>query len=180
MRNLGAAMVGGNGTRRENDFYPTEPAATIAFVAKERQHLERHQTVWEPACGDGAIAKLLPGTVIATDLIDRGYGEPGRDFLKEPRRAWAIVTNPPFKLATEFIEHAFMLDVDYLALLLKSQFWHAARRVKLWRGWAPTIEYKLTWRLDFTGQGSPTMDCSWVVWDRQRGETKCVELLEKP
>ncbi len=179
MRNLGAAMAGGNGTRREHDFYPTAPEATLALLKKEQRHLEAYGTVWEPACGDGAIAKLLPGNVIATDLIDRGYGTLA-DFLTSPKRAPAIVTNPPFKLARQFIEHAWWLEVDYLALLLKSTFWHAANRVSLWRGWAPTVEYKLTWRLDFTGQGSPTMDCSWIVWCRVRGETKCVELLEKP
>jgi hypothetical protein len=114
MRNLGAALAGGNcnGTRREHDFYPTEPEATLALLAKERSHIAAHPVVWEPACGDGAMAKLLPGKVIATDLVDRGYGEPGCDFIKQPRRAGAIVTNPPFKLAKAFIEHAFILDID--------------------------------------------------------------------
>ena len=60
--------------------------------------------IWEPACGDGAIARVLERAghrVIATDLIDRGYGEAGVDFLTtaEPR-ARHIVTNPPYGART--------------------------------------------------------------------------------
>lgn len=177
--NLGAAIAGGNGTRRENDFYPTQPEATRALLKAEAQYLGKYPRVWEPACGDGAIAKLLPGEVVATDLIDRGYGTQA-DFLKSEKLADAIVTNPPFKLAAEFIEHAWMMDVGYLALLLKAQYWHAKARINLWNLWPPTIEYRLTWRLDFTGGGAPTMDCTWFVWCRERGPTKRVELLERP
>jgi len=34
--------------------------------------------IWEPACGDGAISRVLEAAgyqVISTDLIDRGYGQ---------------------------------------------------------------------------------------------------------
>jgi hypothetical protein len=172
-------MAGGNGKRRADDFYPTPPEATVALLRAEAHYLGKYPSVWEPACGDGAIAKLLPGHVVATDLVDRGYGAQA-DFLKSPRLADAIVTNPPFKLAGDFIDHAWFLDVGYMALLLKAQYWHANARVGLWRLCPPTVEYKLTWRLDFTNRGAPTMDCSWFVWDRERGPTKRIELLEKP
>ena len=37
--------------------------------------------IWEPCCGDGAMARVLEShghRVVGTDLVDRGYGETGR------------------------------------------------------------------------------------------------------
>jgi hypothetical protein len=67
--------------------------------------------VWEPACGPGAIVGVLRAaghTVIATDLNDWGCpdSESRRDFLFEqraPEGCGCIITNPPYKLAHEFV-----------------------------------------------------------------------------
>src|SRR3546814_11582916 len=92
--------------RERDDFYPTPPEGTRALLSVERFEGE----IWEPACGDGAISKELEAaghTVYSTDLIDRGYGTPGVDFLLDYSTTAAnIVTNPPFKLAEEFARHA--------------------------------------------------------------------------
>jgi hypothetical protein len=165
--NLGAALAGGNGKRRENDFYPTPKEATYALLPLIA---DWPRFVWEPACGDGSMARVLEADgrkVAATDLIDRGYGGTPVDFLKTPRRlADAVITNPPFNLAGPFILHAHGLGVTHMALLLKSQFWNAATRLKVWDTWAPYAARPLTWRLDFDGRGAPTMDCTWFLWDR--------------
>src|ERR1700759_147425 len=45
--------------------------------------------VWEPACGDGGIARPLERggfRVVGTDLVDRGYGFGGVDFLQVASR----------------------------------------------------------------------------------------------
>jgi hypothetical protein len=56
--------------------------------------------IWEPACGDGAISKVLETAgyrVVSTDLIDRGYGAGGHNFLKSTKPlAKNIITNPPY------------------------------------------------------------------------------------
>lgn len=95
--------------RETHDFYPTWPAATKALLSVERFD----GPIWEPACGDGAMSKVLEAAgheVISTDLIDRGYGEGGRYFLMEwAPRAPNIVTNPPFRWAVEFTDRALML-----------------------------------------------------------------------
>lgn len=166
MQNLGVAMVGGHGKRRADDFYPTPPEATLALLPLIA-HWPRH--VWEPACGDGAIARELESAgykVAATDLIDRGFGESGVDFLKTTKaRRPTVVTNPPFKLAGQFIEHAHEIGVLRMALLLKMTFWNAATRRKVWDRWPPSALHPLTWRLDFDGRGAPTMDCMWCLWE---------------
>ena len=61
--------------------------------------------------------------VVATDLVD--YASPdqdqsGVDFLLEQRRlANVIVTNPPFKLAADFVRHAWELRVERVIMLLR-------------------------------------------------------------
>ncbi|NBU58329.1 MAG: hypothetical protein EBS23_00835 [Betaproteobacteria bacterium] len=78
-----------------NEFYPTPPEATRALLSVE--HFDGD--IWEPACGDGRIAKVLERhghPVVATDLYPYGYGATGVDFLREREpRAKHIVTNPP-------------------------------------------------------------------------------------
>ena len=69
-------------SRQKDDWYPTPPAATKALLDVEGFGHE----VWEPACGDGAISKLLDEwgfRSISTDLNDYSYGKSGVDFLLE-------------------------------------------------------------------------------------------------
>lgn len=97
--------------RLPNEFYPTPPEATRALLSVENFDGD----IWEPACGDGRIAKVLSDhghAVVSTDLHEYGFGEAGVDFLREREaRARHIVTNPPygFGLADHFIRRALML-----------------------------------------------------------------------
>lgn len=175
---LGRMMTGGSKAgreRRENDFYPTEPEPIMAFIEAEKQILDFFRwnkiRVWECACGDGAISRQLEGfgvEVLSTDLIYRGYGQGGVNFLttsgpiKTP-----IITNPPYgDLPRQFIEHAIeKLEVPYLALLLKVNFFHTKTHHELFERHPYAREYRIPWRLDFTGEGKPTMTFSWFIWD---------------
>jgi hypothetical protein len=61
------------GSREPDDFYRTPPACTRALLTAEADRVP--QALWEPACGDGAIADVLRDAgraVHATDLVDRG------------------------------------------------------------------------------------------------------------
>ena len=86
-----------------DDFYCTPPEAVRALLKAEKFS----GTIWEPACGDGAIVNVLRDTghrVYATDLVDRGCpdSESRVDFLMEQAPSFAIgaiVTNPPYALA---------------------------------------------------------------------------------
>lgn len=171
-RKLGKMMTGGDaGNRQENDYYGTPEDCTTALVREERERLALLERLWEPACGEGAICDVLAEnglSFIGTDLVDRDYlgHEHTMDFLEtNVRLAPGIITNPPFSLAAKFIHHAHHLGVDYMALLLKSTFWHAERRRRLFELWTPRRIYAMTWRPDFLKKGAPTMDCMWCVWD---------------
>ena len=97
--------------RAAYEFYPTPPEATRALLSAE----SFDGSIWEPACGQGHIAKVLTAAgydVVSTDLVDYGFGEPCRDFLAEREPlAKHIVTNPPYGrgLADAFAKHALKL-----------------------------------------------------------------------
>ena len=100
--------------RAPYEFYPTPPEATRALLSAE----SFDGPIWEPACGEGHISKVLLDAgheVVSTDLIDYGYGEGKRDFLAERKTlAKHIVTNPPYGrgLADHFVKHALKLTAE--------------------------------------------------------------------
>lgn len=108
--------------READDFYATPRSSIEQLLGVE----SFDGPVWEPACGDGAISRVLQEKgyeVTSTDLIERGYGKGGIDFLMEYKPlAENIVTNPPFKLGTEFAGHALHLVRRKVAMLLKVGF----------------------------------------------------------
>ncbi len=87
--------------------------------------------IWEPACGDDAMSEVLGetrNTVISSDLYDRGYGEAGRDFLAESRKACNIITNPPFNSAEGFVATGLRSAQKKFAMLLRLAFLEGANR----------------------------------------------------
>ena len=175
---IGSRICGGNTAYRRNasDFYPTPPDVTQALL--DFLKIPDGKKIWEPACGEGHMVKVFEGngyTVRATDL------QTGTDFLKtsENDSDW-IITNPPFSQAEHFIRKCAEYKVPF-ALLLKSQYWHAARRVALFSEITPAYVLPLTWRPDFLfktrGSGSPLMDVIWCVWLPGQTETKYAQLI---
>jgi hypothetical protein len=84
------------------DFFPTPAWATFALIDNETFNGE----IWESACGDGAMSRVLEQTgqpIRSSDLYDRGYGEVGFDFLDPKWSADNIVTNPPYNCAEGFV-----------------------------------------------------------------------------
>lgn len=166
--------------RKDADFYPTPVAATQAIL--ERMNLAPGTLIGEPACGEGDLADTLIALgydVFASDLHDTGYGLAGVDFIgpdffvRSPKLG-AIITNPPFNLADQFIRQATR-QAPKVALLLKSNFWHASKRIKLWDDCTPTAQIPVAWRLAFleAERGkSPLMDCTWFIWDKDEPPLK--------
>lgn len=122
--------------REENDFYATEPKATELLLGLE----QFSPNIWEPCCGAGDISKVLEKSgynVLSTDLIDRGYGKGGIDFLatKEKDLDLDIVTNPPYSLSARFVEKALetVTDGHKVAMFLKLTFLESAERRELFR-----------------------------------------------
>lgn len=107
----------GSGEGGDTDFIQTPPIATELLMEVEGFD----GGIWEPACGRGAISKVLAQhgyRVRSTDLIDRGFGTADVNFFEQKVRVDNIVTNPPYSLFCEFISHALRLARRKVALLL--------------------------------------------------------------
>jgi hypothetical protein len=168
-----STIIGGASSqhgRNAADFYATPPECTIALL-NNYQRLFEGSRVWEPACGDGAISKVLEGRrldVISTDLHDRGYGKGGMNFLTADCNCGSIITNPPFSLAADFIKRAATKEVPF-AMLVKSTYWQAAKRYDLFQRTKPLAIIAMSWRPAMSPERgkSGTMDFIWTVWDRK-------------
>lgn len=166
MKALNLANSSTDNKRRDLDFYPTPPDVTHALM----RFLElKPCLILEPACGDGAMAEVLKQyghDVVSSDIRHTGYGNGGIDFLETSADYDAVITNPPFNVSEEFIRHA-LTQAGTVAMVLKSQYWHAKKRSLLFNEFPPAYVLPLTWRPDFMGGergGAPTMEVHWTVW----------------
>lgn len=174
-----AAMGNSRFERREADFYATPEwctEAVIPFLFDEPIGLYPTQRIWEPACGDGKMSRVLERyfkSVLSTDLHDRGYGQAGRDFLRcsvLPERFKAIITNPPYDLAEPFIRHAlnFMMgERGVVAMFLRHEYDCAKSRNDLFHsGRHFALKVALTSRPRWIegSEGSPRHNYAWYIW----------------
>jgi hypothetical protein len=154
------------------DFYPTPEWATYALIGNETFD----GRIWEPACGDGTMVRVLRDTgrpIDATDLFDRGYGEVGIDFLKSDRNVENIVTNPPYNSAEGFVEAGLRQASRKLCLLLRLAFLEGANRQRtIFAKTPPARVWVFSERITFypagaIQKGSGTTAYAWFVWDKQ-------------
>ena len=139
MANSTFVLIGATGhskeEREKDDFYATDGIAITKLI--DDCDISFKGEIWEPACGTGNLSKELIKKgykVKSTDLVNRGYGISGIDFLKcnEPFDG-TIITNPPYKYALEFINHS--LDIltpgNQVYMFLKIQFLESKKRKEL-------------------------------------------------
>lgn len=153
------------------DFYPTPRWATFALMDNE----PFAGTVWESACGDGAMSEVIEecgNRVESSDLYDRGYGEIGHDFLTTNRRAPNIITNPPYHSAEGFVATALKQAEQKFALLLRLAFLEGANRARsIFHRHPPSRVWVFSERITFYPKGavragSGTTAYAWFVWDK--------------
>ena len=157
--------------REKDDFYATHMDAARMLADIE----ELSSRIWEPACGKGHISeplKQLGFDVMSTDLVNRGYGEGGIDFLgTDELFEGDIVTNPPYKLAVPFIRKA-LSTVAYghkVCMFLKVQFLEGEGHRKLFDQYPPSRVWVSSRRIpcakdgDFSKANS-MIAYAWFVW----------------
>ncbi|MBI4922754.1 MAG: hypothetical protein HY834_13490 [Devosia nanyangense] len=154
------------------DYFPTPRWATHALVDNEKFEGD----IWECACGDGAMSRVLELTgnpVYSSDLYARPYGDAGKDFLTTRRRAANIVTNPPYNSAEGFVKAGLEKADRKLALLLRLAFLEGGNRNRTIFNIAPPSRvWVFSERITFypagaTVAGSGTTAYAWFVWDKQ-------------
>ena len=145
---------------------------------------EFSEVIMEPACGEGHIAEVLKThghRVLATDLIDRGYGIGGVDFfcMNKPMDV-DIITNPPYSIAKEFVEHAMetVTNGHKVAMFLKLTFLEGQSRRELFKRYPPKTIYVSTSRIGCAKNGEFKKDKNgnlkvdsavaycWYIWQK--------------
>jgi len=109
------------GKRRKSDFYETPYSITRKFLNIEE--FDYDLTICEPACGAGAIVKVLKentDNIVAYDIE--------KNFLTETEQYDYIITNPPFSIAQEFILKSKQVARKKFAFLLPLSYLHGKKR----------------------------------------------------
>jgi hypothetical protein len=163
-------------SERAFDLYETPVEATQALLAVE----PLPPTILEPACGRGAISNVLRRAghiVLEIDIVDYGLGQDSvQDFLNfklaSTTEIGAVVTNPPYRLAQQFVRHALTL-CPRVFMLLRLTFYESERRrdvldgaglirVHVFRNRLPMMH-----RDGWAGNRvSNTTAFGWFVWER--------------
>lgn len=160
--------------REKHDYYATDPEAIPPLLKRENFS----DTVWECACGELHLSNRLEDygyNVISTDLIIRGGGMQQLDFLKytpTTLNKYDIITNPPYKYAKQFVEHAIEISAPNtkIAMFLKLTFLETKGRYELFQKYPPKKLYVFSKRMncamngDFDNQRQSAVAYAWYVW----------------
>lgn len=159
--------------RKERDLYETPEWVTEMLVP----HIpERVECIWEPAAGSGKMARALGGAIVVhqTDVHAMPNLHDVIDFLSDDAcigdRADAIITNPPYEHAEQFIDVALSYmerRIGFVSMLLRTDYDHAKTRARLFE-LHPAFAKKivLTKRIRwFDGGSSPSFNHAWFIWD---------------
>ncbi|MET4283578.1 SAM-dependent methyltransferase [Bradyrhizobium sp. LA6.12] len=162
------------------DDFPTPPWATRALVnhvLNEFGPFER-QSVLEPACGAGYMARPLSesfGEVLASDIHPYGFASV-RDYLAVPYEANAVdwvITNPPFRLAEEFVLRSLIVARKGVAILARTVFIESVGRYKnLFLQHPPCRFAQFTERVPMVKgrvdrTASTATGYAWLVWSKE-------------
>ena len=180
-----------NGEREENDFYITPSPLVSSLLEQEKFD----GNIYEPACGKGDISKVLIKNgydVLSTDLIDRGYGEGGIDFLddKSLKKIGVhdnLITNPPYKDGLQFVLQAKKYTRNKIALLCKTTFLEGVERYKMFqdREFPLKAFYQFSKRPTLKKKGLEEQDLrgmisyGWFVWERGYKGKPVIEWIKK-
>jgi hypothetical protein len=161
------------------DFYDTPDICTEMLMSVEKFR----GLVFEPACGYGAISKILSQRyeVVSSDVNDYGYGTE-RDFFSI-NSADNVVTNPPYNIVEEFVTHALKITKRKVCLLLRLDFLHGQKRYdEIFKNNPVLRLYIFTKRVEFRPEKNRTfgggMTTAWFVWDKKCKENTEIKFLD--
>lgn len=178
--------------RENNDFYATPPEEVTNIIQFE----ELYETILEPCCGLGHMVRGIEEAygnrkkILATDLVDRGFGRGGLDFLspKYPFKSNinTIIMNPPFKHIQEFTLKALEIAKKKVVLFARLQFMESQTRYEnIFKDNKPTRIYIYADRVacakggDFKQSLDSSMAFGWFVWDKINPKEKSVNWIRR-
>jgi hypothetical protein len=160
------------------DDFPTPPWATRALC----EHVLKGKTLanltcLEPATGRGYMSETLKEyflSVESSDAYPYGYGEV-RDFLTYPFEALShdwVITNPPFRLAEEFVDRALVVARRGVAILARTVFLESVGRFEgIFRDRPPSMFAQFSERVPMIKgridrKATTATGYAWFVWDK--------------
>jgi len=146
--------------RRANDAYATPHSIVRALLARLDWPAGK---VWEPCEGDGRMVAALQAKgchVVGHDI------QTGHDFFKwSEAQAPVLITNPPFGPIRRFIDHAFAIGVERMALVCGERLWACRKGLEQFERHRPTRFVNLSWREDYLNKGNPDRALAISIWD---------------
>lgn len=174
--------------RETLDYYATDPRAVPELLKRETFCHD----ILEPACGGGHISEILKRSgyeVVSADIVQRDYTgqDYTEDFLRDGLK-WAgdIITNPPYKYAAEFVQHALDVidDGHKVAMFLKLTFLEGEKRRALFQQHPPRKIYVFTNRINCALNGeekfftaSSAVCYAWFVWVKGSREKPVIDWI---
>lgn len=160
--------------RNARDFYPT-PASIINRLLSD---LRWRGSVWEPASGDGRLARALEERgydVVAGDVLT------GQDFFAySDAPAATLITNPPFRQIRQWIDHAFDIGVERMALVCGERLWACRKGSEQMQRHRPSRFINLDWREDYLNKGgAPDRALAISIWDRPHSDITTYEVWSR-
>ncbi|WP_271593765.1 SAM-dependent methyltransferase [Bradyrhizobium sp. CCBAU 65884] len=135
------------------------------------------------------------GKVKASDIHPYGYGSVA-DFLSTPLQAGSVdwvITNPPFRLAEDFIKRALIAARCGVAILARTVFIESVGRYReIFEHTPPTKFAQFTERVPMVkgrldAKASTATGYAWIVWEKGVSEPPrlawvppCRKKLERP
>lgn len=173
------------------DDFPTPPWATRALmkhILVARSGDFGQMTCLEPACGAGHMARVLGeyfGTVESSDAYDYGFGSK-RDFLQHPFQVnsfdW-VITNPPFRLAEDFVMRSLTIARRGVAVLARTVFLESIGRYEnIFLRTPPSVFAQFVERVPMVkgrldGKATTATGYAWLIWDKTSSEKPLLEWI---
>jgi len=168
--------------RQKHDYYATDGEVAIPALLSVLGWSEP-KLIWENSCGEGHLSEPLlkaGHNVVSTDLIDRGYGLHGVDFLKpndllDPIPWDAVIMNPPYQRAQEFVEKS-LTHAPTVCAFLRLAFLESEKRRQFYREHPPKYVAVFSKRVKSSKNGlfpkgeSSTVAYAWFIWVRGNKE----------
>lgn len=166
--------------RQEDDYYATDPIAIHKLCEVENFS----KTILEPACGGGHMVKALLEKgyeVIPMDIVDRGCEnviiQDFFSFTPQEDCQFDIITNPPYKFAKEFVEHAIEIlpNNHKLAMFLKLTFLESKSRKEMFKKYPPKKIWVSSERIQCAKNGDfekyskgvgTAVAYAWYIWEK--------------
>lgn len=168
--------------RQNEDFYATHPIAAKYLL--DLVDIPKDKPILEPSAGEKHLSNVFEKNgydVISKDIVVRTDGVIQEDFLNSDTESnsfnGSIITNPPYKYASEFIDRAMNIvtDGNIVAMFLKIQFLEGKSRKALFKKYPPKNVFVSSSRImcakngDFEGMkqgGGSAVAYAWFVWEK--------------